>query len=46
MKLNVSWDVFERIQKTIVGNRLSDCEPSGGREFPLTSEMSTPQKGW
>jgi len=25
----VSWEEFERIQKMIVGNRLSDCEPSG-----------------
>ena len=25
----VSWEDFERIQKMIVGNRLSDCEPSG-----------------
>ncbi len=25
----VSWEHFERIQKMIVGNRLSDCEPSG-----------------
>lgn len=25
----VSWESFERIQKMIVGNRLSECEPSG-----------------
>jgi DNA invertase Pin-like site-specific DNA recombinase len=25
----VSWANFERIQKMIIGNRLSDCEPSG-----------------
>jgi len=25
----VNWEDFERIQKTITGNRLSDCEPSG-----------------
>lgn len=25
----VRWEDFERIQKMIVGNRLSDCEPSG-----------------
>jgi DNA invertase Pin-like site-specific DNA recombinase len=25
----VSWEQFERIQKMIIGNRLSDCEPSG-----------------
>jgi DNA invertase Pin-like site-specific DNA recombinase len=25
----VSWEDYERIQKMIVGNRLSDCEPSG-----------------
>jgi Recombinase/Recombinase zinc beta ribbon domain len=25
----VSWEQFERTQKMIIGNRLSDCEPSG-----------------
>jgi DNA invertase Pin-like site-specific DNA recombinase len=25
----VTWEDFERIQKMIIGNRLSDCEPSG-----------------
>jgi DNA invertase Pin-like site-specific DNA recombinase len=26
---HVSWEHFERIQKMIIGNRLSNCEPSG-----------------
>jgi DNA invertase Pin-like site-specific DNA recombinase len=25
----VGWEIFERIQKMIISNRLSDCEPSG-----------------